>query len=113
MAQRFWGGYAHVCPSHFVETTLPGGRTHMAQRYARGSEQAEGARRVLGHAGAMRLVHSLAIAADHPVAIVCAVPRLSDDYNADHERLSRFVSAVFFGEPTEGLDASPIASSAE
>ncbi len=112
MAQRFWNAHAHVYPWHFVGGTYNDGTPRKVRQYARGAEQWEGVVRVLQHAGARRIVESVTASASAPVVIVCAVPRLSGDFDADYERVEQFISAVFFGEPTEGLDAAPPAPEA-
>jgi hypothetical protein len=110
--QRFWSGHAHVYPWHLVPAPTPDGAERKSRRYATGAEQWEGVVRVLQHAGARRIVESVNAHLRAPVVIVCAVPRLSDDFDADYARVDRFIGAVFFGEPTEGLDAAPPAPEA-
>ena len=78
------------------------GVTRKVRRLARHPEEIEGAKRLLAHAGALRLVNRMTIGAGEPFRLAIGVPRLSDDHDADCERARSFISAVFWGEPTEG-----------
>lgn len=104
--QKFWSGFATVHPWHMVDHPTADGGTRKVKQYPRGADQWEGHRRVIAHQGAMRVVVSIKTELAGAGSIICAVPRVSDDFDADYERVTRFVSAVFFGEPTEGLDAA-------
>lgn len=100
-SQRFWSGYIEVCPYRMVEQSEDG-VTRKVRRLARHPEEIEGAKRLLAHAGALRLVNRMTIGAGEPFRLAIGVPRLSDDHDADCERARSFISAVFWGEPTEG-----------
>ena len=104
---KFWAGGITIFPMHRVEVTDDSGRSRKALRGAGFGELNECGARLLSHAGASRILQSVTITAYGPSFVVCGVPRLSDDHDADAARVERFINAVFFGEPTEGLDAAP------
>lgn len=104
----FWCGNLSIIPWRPVEqTNLDTGKTRTVREYARERIAFEGLRRYLAHKGAMDITRNIALDFNHCEIVVC-VPRVSSDHGADCARVERFVNAVFFGEPTEGLDASPL-----
>ena len=104
---KFWFGSLVINPSRRIERAdCETGKTRTVQEYARYTIAIEGMRRYLGHEGAMKITRGVTLDADR-CEIVVNVPRLSSDHDADCARVERFINAVFFGEPTEGLDAAP------
>jgi hypothetical protein len=104
--RKFWHGNVIVHPFRMVDQTVTGS-TFKVRHHPRGDEWPAGAVRVLSHNGARNIIQTITVAAGSASYIVCAVPRVSDNHDADCERVERFISAVFFGEPTEGLDSAP------
>ena len=84
-------------------TVHPRRPRNAAPQYARGGDETcDGAVRLLSHKGARNIVSRVVVDAGRPCEIQCGVPRLSDDHIADCERTEAFITAVFWGEPTEG-----------
>lgn len=105
----FWFGSITVKPARATKEARDDGSIREVLRAPRYDELNECVRRYFAHQGALNITKSFSVCADgYPVRIECNVPRVSDDHDADCGRVERFITAVFFGDPTEGLDtASP------
>ena len=105
---NFWVGNLIIEPSRTIECDDPDCQhtkregVHLSRRRAAYREANDGMRRYLGHEGAQRITYSMTMSPGR-CEIVVAVPRVSDDHDADVARIERFVNAVFYGEPTEGM----------
>lgn len=108
----FWQGIVTIEPSRVIVCNDPDCQhtkregVHTSRQRAAYREAVDGMRRYLGHDGAQRITYSMFMSPGR-CEITIAVPRMSDNHDADCERAERFVNAVFFGDQTEGFDAAP------
>ena len=108
----FWSGSITVKPARVMKETRDDWSIREVHRAPRFDELSECVRRYFAHQGALNITKSFFAGADggYLVRIECGVPITSDYHRADCERVERFVTAAFFGDPTEGVDtASPAA----